>query len=163
VVDGGHRYGALMQRWIALFSHYAARTGPVGRAWGRIHAGTLRRTRGRIGAKWLGAPVLVLATIGRKSGKVRQTPLLYVADDDRIVLLAANAGNDRTPAWWLNLRAAETVEILIGGRRRRMVWREATGEEYDRLFAEFVKIYPPSEHYVGFTGRRLPVVVLEDV
>jgi deazaflavin-dependent oxidoreductase (nitroreductase family) len=151
-----------MQRWIALISHYAARTGPVGRMWGRVHAATLRRTRGLVGAKWLGAPVLVLVTIGRKSGKVRQTPLLYVSDGACIVLLAANAGNDRIPAWWLNLRAAETVEILIRGRRRRMRWREADGEEYDRLFAAFVDIYPPSEHYAGFTGRRLPVVVLAD-
>jgi deazaflavin-dependent oxidoreductase (nitroreductase family) len=105
--------------------------------------------------------VLVLVTIGRKSGKVRHTPLLYVSDDDRIVLLAANAGNDRIPAWWLNLRAAETVEILIRGRRRRMRWREADGEEYDRLFAAFIAIYPPSEHYRGFTERPLPIVVLE--
>jgi deazaflavin-dependent oxidoreductase (nitroreductase family) len=151
-----------MQRWLALISHYAARTGPVGRLWGRVHAATLRRTRGRIGAKWLGAPVLVLVTVGRKSGKVRQTPVLYVSDGGHIVLLAANAGNDRIPAWWLNLRAAETVEILIRGRRRRMRWREADGEEYDRLFAAFVDIYPPSEHYADFTERRLPVVVLED-
>jgi deazaflavin-dependent oxidoreductase (nitroreductase family) len=151
-----------MQRWIALISHYAARTGPIGRLWGRVHAATLRRTRGLVGAKWLGAPVLVLVTIGRKSGKVRQTPLLYVSDGDRIILLAANAGNDRIPAWWLNLRAAETVEILIRGRRQRMRWREADGEEYDRLFEAFVDIYPPSEHYAGFTERRLPVVVLQD-
>ncbi len=151
-----------MQRWIALISHYAARTGPVGRMWGRVHAGTLRRTRGLVGAKWLGVPVLVLVTIGRKSGKVRHTPLLYVSDGDRIVLLAANAGNDRIPAWWLNLRAAETVEILIRGRRRRMRWREADGEEYDRLFAAMVEVYPPAEHYRGFTERRLPIVVLQD-
>jgi F420H(2)-dependent quinone reductase len=152
-----------MQRWIALFSHYAARTGPIGRAFGGLHAATLRRTRGLVGAKWLGAPVLVLVTIGRKSGKVRQTPLLYVSDGDRIVLLAANAGNDRTPAWWLNLRAAETVEILIRGRRRRLRWHQLdSGEEYDRLFAAFVDIYPPAEHYVGLTERRLPIVVLED-
>jgi deazaflavin-dependent oxidoreductase (nitroreductase family) len=151
-----------MQRWIALISHYAARTGPVGRLWGRVHAATLRRTRGLIGAKWFGAPVLVLVTVGRKSGKVRQTPLLYVSDGDRIVLLAANAGNDSIPAWWLNLRAAETVEVLIRGRRRRMRWREADGEEHDRLFAAMVHTYPPAEHYRGFTERRLPVVVLED-
>jgi deazaflavin-dependent oxidoreductase (nitroreductase family) len=151
-----------MQRWIALISHYGARTGPVGRMWGRFHAATLRSTRGLVGAKWLGAPVLVLVTIGRKSGKVRHTPLLYVADGDRIVLLAANAGNDRVPAWWLNLRAAETVEILIRGRRRRMRWREADGEEYERLFAAMVDMYPPAEHYRGFTERRLPVVVLEN-
>jgi F420H(2)-dependent quinone reductase len=151
-----------MQRWIALISHYGARTGPVGRLWGRFHAQVLRRTRGAVGAKWFGAPVLVLVTVGRKSGKVRHTPLLYLADHDRIALLAANAGNDRVPAWWLNLRAAETVEILIRGRRRRMRWREADGEEYDRLFAAMVDMYPPAEHYRGFTERRLPVVVLED-
>jgi deazaflavin-dependent oxidoreductase (nitroreductase family) len=152
-----------MQRWIALGSHYAARSGPIGRAFGRLHAGTLRRTRGRIGANWLGAPVLVLVTVGRKSGKLRHTPLLYVKDADRIALLAANAGNDRIPAWWLNLRAAETVEILIRGHRRRLRWHQLdSGDEYDRLFAAMVDIYPPAEHYVGLTQRKLPIVVLED-
>jgi len=152
-----------MQRWIALMSHYIARSGTAARIAGRLHAGTLRRTRGLIGAKWFGAPVLVLVTLGRKSGKVRHTPLLYVKDSDHIILLAANAGNDRTPAWWLNLRAAETVEILIRGHRRRLRWHQLdTGAEYDRLFAAFVDIYPPAEHYAGLTERKLPIVVLQD-
>jgi deazaflavin-dependent oxidoreductase (nitroreductase family) len=152
-----------MQRWIALFSHYVARSGTAARIAGTLHAGTLRRTRGLIGAKWFGAPVLVLVTVGRKSGKVRHTPLLYVKDDDHVILLAANAGNDRTPAWWLNLRAASTVEILIRGHRRRLRWHQLdSGEEYDRLFAAFVDIYPPAEHYVGLTERKLPIVVLQD-
>ena len=151
-----------MQRWIALDLSLRRADGPGRPAVGpgaRRDAAAHPRL---VGAKWLGAPVLVLVTVGRKSGKVRQTPLLYVTDGDRIVLLAANAGNDRIPAWWLNLRAAETVEILIGGRRRRMRWREADGEEYDRLFAAMVDVYPPAEHYAGFTERRLPVVVLEE-
>jgi deazaflavin-dependent oxidoreductase (nitroreductase family) len=151
-----------MQRWIAIGSNRIARSGTAARLSGRLHAGVLRRTRGLIGAKWFGAPVLVLITLGRKSGKVRHTPLLYVKDDDAVSLLAANAGNDRVPAWWLNLRAAETVEILIRGHRRKLRWRQLDdGEEYDRRFAAFVAMYPPTEHYAGFTERRLPIVVLE--
>jgi deazaflavin-dependent oxidoreductase (nitroreductase family) len=152
-----------MQRRLALITHYTARSKLTARLSGRVHAGTLRRTRGLVGAKWFGAPVLVLVTVGRKSGKLRHTPLLYVKDGDRIVLLAANAGNDRPPSWWLNLRAAETVEILIRGRRRRLRWHQLdSGDEYDRLFAAFVAAYPPAGHYVGLTERRLPIVVLED-
>ncbi|MCW2993019.1 MAG: ddn 2 [Conexibacter sp.] len=144
-------------------SHYIARSGTAARIAGRVHAGTLRRTRGLVGAKWFGAPVLVLVTVGRKSGKVRHTPLLYVKEGETIVLLAANAGNDRVPAWWLNLRAAETVEILIRGHRRRLRWHQLdAGPEYDRLFAAMVAQYPPAEHYAGLTERRLPIVVLAD-
>jgi deazaflavin-dependent oxidoreductase (nitroreductase family) len=150
-----------MQRWLALFTHHTARSRRAAALWGRIHTGVLRATRGAVGASWFGAPVLVLVTIGRRSGKVRHTPLLYVTDDDRTVLLAANAGNDRPPAWWLNLKSAETAEILIRGRRRRLRWREAHGSEYDRLFAALVETYPPAAHYVDLTDRRLPVVVLE--
>jgi len=151
-----------MQRWIAVGSNRIARSGTAARLWGRLHAGALRHTRGLVGAKWFGAPVLVLITVGRKTGKVRHTPLLYVKDGDAYALLAANAGNDRVPAWWLNLRAAETVEILIRGRRRRLRWRQLDdGEEYDRRFAAMVAAYPPAEHYAGFTKRRLPILVLE--
>jgi deazaflavin-dependent oxidoreductase (nitroreductase family) len=150
-----------MHRWIARFTHRTARARPVAVAWGWLHATVVRRTGGRIGGRFIGAPVLVLVTIGRRSGRVRQTPLFYATDGDRLVLLAANAGNDRPPAWWLNLRAAETVEVLIRGRRQRRRWHEAQGEEYDRLFAVIVATYPPAAHYVAMTERRLPVVVLQ--
>ena len=151
-----------MQRLTALFTHHTARFRPLATLWGRIHSATVLRSGGRIGGKWLGAPVLVLVTVGRKSGKVRETPLLYVRDGDAIALLAANGGNDRVPAWWLNLQAAETAEVVVRGVRRRVRWREATGDEHASLYAAFVKVYPPAEHYTGFTERHLSIAVLTD-
>jgi F420H(2)-dependent quinone reductase len=152
-----------VQRWIAVITNQATRLGPVGRAFTRLHAAVFTRSGGRVGRGWLGAPVLVLATVGRRSGAVRETPLLYVRDGDTLALLAANSGNDRIPAWWLNLQAAETAEVVLDGRRRRVRWREATGDDYERLFAEFVAVYPPAGHYRGFTDRHLPIAVLSDV
>ncbi|WP_272476506.1 nitroreductase/quinone reductase family protein [Baekduia alba] len=150
-----------MQRALALFTHHTARLRPAAAVWARIHSETLIRTRGRVGAGWFGAPVLVLVTTGRKSGKVRHTPLIYRRDGDALALLAANAGNDRTPAWWLNLRASDTVDILLGGRRQTMTWREVPpGAEYDRLFAAMVVAYPPGAHYPDMTARHLPIVEL---
>lgn len=151
-----------MSRRVAAFTHRTAQSQTVSAAWSRFHAWTLVRTRGLVGAKWLGAPVLVLETVGRKSGKVRHTPLIYATDGDDLVLLAANAGNDRPPAWWLNLSAASDATVLIRGRRRHVRWTEAEGAERDRLFAAIVAVYPPAEHYVGFTERTMPVVVLRD-
>jgi deazaflavin-dependent oxidoreductase (nitroreductase family) len=151
-----------MSRRVAAFTHRTAQSQTLAAAWSRFHAWTLRRTRGLVGAKWMGAPVLVLETVGRKSGKARHTPLIYAVDGDRLVLLAANAGNDRPPAWWLNLCAADQVDVLVRGRRRHLHWTEAEGAERDRLFAAIVAVYPPAEHYVGFTARTMPVVVLSD-
>jgi deazaflavin-dependent oxidoreductase (nitroreductase family) len=150
-----------MHRTIAQLTHRAAGHRRASALWGRIHSGTLVATRGRVGGRWLGAPVLVLETVGRKSGKTRRIPLLYERDGESYVLLAANAGNDRPPAWWLNLQARPTAVVLVRGRRLTVAWREAeAGAEYDRLFAAMAEMYPPARHYAGFTARRMPVVVL---
>jgi deazaflavin-dependent oxidoreductase (nitroreductase family) len=150
-----------MHRIVALLTHHGGRLPLVGPAFGRVHSVLVRRTAGRLGGRWLGAPVLTLVTVGRRTGATRETALLYVkVGDNGLALLAANAGNDRPPAWWLNLRAATTVDVVIRGERRVMRWREATGDEHDRLLAEFIAIYPPAEHYARFTDRVLPVAVL---
>jgi deazaflavin-dependent oxidoreductase (nitroreductase family) len=151
----------MLQRLVATFTHYGGRLPVVGPAFGRAHAALVRRTGGRVGGRWFGAPILTLVTIGRKSGAVRETALLYVkVGADGLALLAANAGNDRPPAWWLNLRAAKTVEVVVHGERQRMRWREAVGEEHARLLAEFITMYPPAGHYARYTERVLPVAVL---
>jgi F420H(2)-dependent quinone reductase len=154
---------APMHRATAFLTHHSARMRPFAALWARVHSQTLIRTRGRVGGGWFGAPVLVLVTVGRKTGTVRNVPLIYGRDGDSYILLAANGGNDRAPSWWRNLRASETVDILVAGRRRRMRWREvAAGEEYDRLFAAMCETYPPGRFYPQMTERRLPVLVLDD-
>ena len=107
--------------------------------------------------------VVILETVGRKSGKPRSTAVLYLRDGDDLVVLAANAGADRTPAWWLNLRAAGEGVAVVRGERRRVRPRVAVGEERARLWRDFVRMYPPAAQYTGFTDREFPVVVLEKV
>ena len=75
---------------------------------------------------YAGAPVMVLETVGRRSGHKRATPILYLRDGDTFVVLAANAGADRTPAWWLNLREAGSGEVIVGRRRIRVTPRLLT-------------------------------------
>lgn len=150
-----------MHRVVAFLTHHGGRLPVVGPAFGRVHAVIFRRSGGRLGGRWFGAPVLTLVTVGRRTGAVRETALLYVkADDGGLALLAANAGNDRPPAWWLNLCAAETVEIVVRGQRQTMRWREAGGEEHDQLLDRLIAAYPPAAHYARYTERVLPVAVL---
>lgn len=130
---------------------------------GRVQAWLLRVTRGRLGSRFFGARVFVLEVVGRKSGELRRVPLLYVEDDGRWAVLAANGGNPRPPAWWLNLRAAGGGNAVFGRRRVAVAAREADAAEHDRLFDALVANYPPVADYAGYTDRRIPVVVLEPV
>jgi F420H(2)-dependent quinone reductase len=134
------------------------------RAWSRLHARLYRWTGGRFLPRWFhGAPVMLLETVGRRSGRPRSNPVLYLERGRSLVVLAANAGADRTPAWWLNLRAAGEGTAVIGGRRRRIRPRLLTGPERERLWSEFVEMYPQADHYTRFTERPLPLVALEPV
>lgn len=132
------------------------------RTLGRAHARLYRLTRGRIGRHWFaGAPVMLLETVGRRSGETRVTPVLYLARGDALVVVAANAGSARTPAWWLNLRDAGRGAVQIGAVRRSVRPRELHGAERDAAFSAFVEMYPQAAYYGRFTDRRFPVVALE--
>jgi deazaflavin-dependent oxidoreductase (nitroreductase family) len=105
---------------------------------GRVHARLYRISGGRFLPQWFaGAPVMVL------------------------VVLAANAGADRTPAWWLNLQDAGSGAVVIGRRRVRVRPRVLAGAERDGLWRAFVDMYPQAEHYTRFTARALPLIALE--
>ncbi|MGH2923432.1 MAG: nitroreductase/quinone reductase family protein [Solirubrobacterales bacterium] len=140
------------------------RTPRAQRAWSRLHARLYRLSGGRFLPRWFdGAPVMVLETVGRRSGKRRRNPVLYLRDGDRLVVLAANAGSDRTPAWWLNLRAAGAGVVAIGRERTRVLPRILDGPERDRLWRAFADMYPQAKQYARFTDRPLPLVALEPV
>ena len=113
--------------------------------------------------RWFGAPVMVLETVGRKSGKPRATPVLHMRDGDRLVVMPANAGHDKTPAWWLNLREAGEGVAVIAGERRRVRPRIPDGEERERLWRDYKRMYPAAEEYLDYTDREIPLVVLEPV
>lgn len=131
------------------------------RVWGRLHARLYRLTGGRFMPRWFGAPVMVLETVGRRSGRSRATPILYLRDGKRLVVCAANAGAHRAPDWWLNLHEAGEATAVIAGERRRIRPRVLEGDERERLWRGFVEMYPQAESYPGFTDRLLPLVALE--
>jgi deazaflavin-dependent oxidoreductase (nitroreductase family) len=128
----------------------------------RFHARLYRRTGGRRGGRWIGgAPVMVIETIGRRSGETRATPIVYARDGERFVVTPANAGARRTPAWWLNLRDAGKAKIFVRDRELAVRATAAEGEERERLWGVLREVVPAIDDYGAFTEREFPIVVLE--
>lgn len=126
------------------------------------HATVFRLTDGRLGGKLFGMPTLMLTTTGRKSGKLRTTMLTTpLHDDDTIVLVASYVGDSRNPTWFLNLRDNPDVEVVLGGRRRRMTARVASAEEKAVLWPQVTSVYKGYGAYQRRTERDIPVVILE--
>jgi F420H(2)-dependent quinone reductase len=139
-----------------------ARFGPLARLATRSHARLYRLTGGRFLPKWAeGMPVMSLTTTGRKSGKPRATPVIYMEDGDRLVVMPSNAGSDATPAWWLNLQATPDAEVQIGKERRAVRARRATPEEAERIWPRMRETYSGFEAYQAFTEREQPILLLE--
>jgi deazaflavin-dependent oxidoreductase (nitroreductase family) len=108
-----------------------------------------------------GQPVLVLETVGAKSGAVRRIPLLYATDGDDIVLVASKAGAAKHPAWYHNLRANPSAHLFVKGRSGRYTARMAEGAEYERLWGVVSELYPGYDKYQERAGgRKIPLVVL---
>jgi F420H(2)-dependent quinone reductase len=130
----------------------------------RLHATLYEFSGGRFVPRWFaGAPVMVLKTVRRRSGREQSTPVLYLRDGDVLVVLAANAGAYQAPAWWLNLQESGAAEVVIGRNHIRVRPRELTGPERERLWRAFVGMYPQAEDYTRFTNRDLPLIALEPV
>ncbi len=125
------------------------------------HAFLYKRSKGRIGATMQGAPIVLVDSIGRKSGKRRTHPLICDEQGENIVVVASKGGIDKHPAWYLNLMAHPETDINWRGEKRRVRAREAEGEERERLWSRMVEVYKPYAHYQSRTERRIPVVVLE--
>lgn len=138
-------------------------TGPMKllfRLGGGAHAALYRLTSGRFAGRMGRSPVLLLTTVGRKTGKARTTPLLYLADGDRLVIVASFGGAARHPAWWLNLRDTPEATVRLGDRPRRVRAAPAEGDERARLWSDLVRMYPDYAKYQQSTSRQLPVIVL---
>jgi F420H(2)-dependent quinone reductase len=120
-----------------------------------------RLTGGRIGGKLDAAPVCVLHHRGAKSGKPRETPLLYVRDGDAVALVASFGGSPKAPAWLHNLRANPDAEVQLGSQRLAVTAREATDAERGAIRARFLEVWPVLEVYESRTSRRIPFVMLE--
>jgi deazaflavin-dependent oxidoreductase (nitroreductase family) len=120
-----------------------------------------RRSGGKLGGKLFGAPVLLLTTTGRRSGRPWTVPLLYQTDGDRLVIIASNGGSPGHPAWLLNLRSQPDVSIQIGRETYQVTAVETAGEERERLWRRMTDVYKGYDRYARKTARQIPVVALQ--
>ena len=131
------------------------------RVLGKLNVPVYRLTRGRLFGRVGRAPVLLLTTTGRRSGQPRTTPVLYLADGDRWIVIGSNAGNERPPAWALNLEANPEAEVQVRGRRAKARARITEGEERDELWRRMNDQYAGFDDYRERTQRHINVFVLE--
>jgi deazaflavin-dependent oxidoreductase (nitroreductase family) len=130
---------------------------------GKLHTRVYRATNGTVGGKLPGLPVLLLESLGRKSGEIRTSPLPYYQDDQRYVVVGSNNGLPRDPYWWLNLCEQSSTHIQVMGDRFAAHARLAAKEERERLWPALVEFNPPFAKYQQQTEREIPVVILERV
>ncbi|MBJ19516.1 MAG: nitroreductase family deazaflavin-dependent oxidoreductase [bacterium] len=130
----------------------------------RWHPKIYRWSGGRIGGKLAGLPVLLIETVGRKSGERRETALTYLPypypGGDHYVVIASLLGEPKHPAWYLNLQADPKIAVIVGPSRIAVEARDAEGEEREGIWNDLVSISPDYSAYRNLTGRRIPVVVL---
>jgi len=125
-----------------------------------VHSFLYRSSNGRIGGTIANSPVLLLTTTGRRSGKQRTVPLLYLQDGRNVVLVASNGGAVRHPNWWLNLQTAGEAWVQIDGIRRQVKAEQASAAEKQRLWPLLTAMYPGYKRYQEITDRDIPVVIL---
>jgi deazaflavin-dependent oxidoreductase (nitroreductase family) len=128
----------------------------------RGHAALYRATGGRIGGRLPGLPsLLLLDHVGAKSGKRRTTPLVYMPEGERFLVVASKGGHPRHPAWFHNLRAHPDTEVQIGTRRIQVHAREADEQERDLLWPKAADYNPHWGRYRKRAPREIPLVLLE--
>jgi len=129
---------------------------------GQQHVDRYRATDGQEGYRWKrDTTILLLDTVGRKSGEKRTQPLIYRDVDGKPTIVASKGGAPSHPAWFLNLRDNPEVEVQIKGDRFRARPRIAEGEERERLWKAMTEVWPAYDSYQAKTDREIPVVVLE--
>jgi len=127
----------------------------------RVAVGLYRRSGGKIGGKMFGAPVLLLTTTGRRSGRSWTVPLMYQTDGDRWVIIASNGGSARHPAWFLNLRSQPSASVQVGRQTHPVTAVQTAGEERARLWRSMAAMYKGYDGYAKKTTREIPVLVLQ--
>jgi len=157
---------SLLGRFTAATSQFGNRHGfYLGRRLTRVHVAIYRRSGGRMAGHlpgWPQARVALVDHTGARTGRARTSPLMYHGDGDSIVVAATKGGQPTHPAWYHNLMANPETTVQVGSEVREVRAREATAEERERLWPEFVAFYPGYEFFRTHAGdRRIPIVILE--
>jgi deazaflavin-dependent oxidoreductase (nitroreductase family) len=143
-------------------------TGNIIKLMSVLHRAGYRATGGRLGKNWrLGSawrkkvPICLLTTTGRTSGKPRTVPLVFLADGDRVIVVASQGGLPKNPQWYHNVLHDPNVEVTVGRRMRPMRARPATSTERAELWPRLVEMYADFASYATWTDREIPVVICE--
>lgn len=123
-----------------------------------------RANNGKVGGYFTGANMLLLHSVGAKSGQARTNPLVYVKDGDRFVIIASKGGADSNPDWYYNLLANPIVTVELGNEQFRARATAVTEEpERSRLYAKMVAHRAGFAEYEQKTSRKIPAIILERV
>lgn len=127
----------------------------------RTNMWILIKSNGKLGNSFLGKQVLLLHSIGSKTGVARQTPLFYMKDGDRVILVASNAGTLTDPAWFNNLKAQPQIKVNIRGVEMNMLAHVADKEEFAQLWPAVTEMFPTWEKILEKSVRTFPIMILE--
>ncbi len=128
---------------------------------GALHRAIYRASGGRVGGRIWGLSILLLTTTGRKTGRLRTTPLCFLPDGGNLVVVASNGGLPWFPAWWLNLRAHPQATVRVGRVRTAVVARPAAPDEWARLWTAITTIAPGYLAYQRRAPREIPLAILQ--
>lgn len=131
--------------------------------WSRNQAELFERTNGAEGNEMQGKPIIVLTTLGAKSGKIRKTPLMRVEHDGQYVVVASKGGAPEHPSWYHNIVGAPLVELQDGPVRKDYTPRELSGDERATWWERAVEAWPPYADYQTKTDRVIPLFLLTPV
>ena len=131
--------------------------------WAREQAELFERTRGAEGNTLRGRPIILLTSVGAKSGKLRKTPLMRVEHDGEYAVVASKGGAPEHPVWYYNLVAHPLVELQDGAVTKDYLARLVTGEEREIWWERAVATWPDYAGYATRTDREIPVFVLTPV
>jgi deazaflavin-dependent oxidoreductase (nitroreductase family) len=123
----------------------------------------IRISNGRIGGKLGTQAILLLHTVGRKSGKQYETPIAYFYHEGYYLIVASNWGKDKQADWFLNLKKQPRTNIVVKGKTIHVEAHEAQGDEYARLWKFATKQHPPYLTYQSMTKRHIPIMVFQPI
>jgi deazaflavin-dependent oxidoreductase (nitroreductase family) len=134
---------------------------PTQTKWVRDQIELYESSGGTKGTTLRGMPVVILTTVGARSGKIRKAAVMRVEHDGRYAIVASVGGSDKNPVWYHNVKANPHVELQDRGDRWDMIAREVTGDEKAEWWERAVEAFPDYAKYQEKTERQIPVFVLE--
>ena len=128
-----------------------------------VNAQLIRLSRGRLGSQLGTQTILILNTVGRRSGREHSLPIAYFEHAGDVLIVASNWGKDKNADWYLNLKKNPHAKLEIKGKLVSAVAREAQGTEYERLWKFVTERHPPYLNSQKMTARHFPIIIFEPV